>query len=197
MSTDQARQLFDAMPDMNRYYNWVECKELFYRDLPELDDFLADMLLPGCSTLSQVRESILERCKEVEQTAREQATDNAILDQMCKITEVDIPQSLFEDQGRQLYGARLLELQASTKLDEQQLASLSSENAVNEFLEHQRGNITDIIKQMLAAGEIFKFENLQFSTEDLVKEVENSVAEFKRHNQDYDEEHVKEQVILF
>ncbi|XP_077232731.1 trigger factor-like protein TIG, Chloroplastic [Tasmannia lanceolata] len=166
MSTDQARQLFDAMPDMNRYYNWV-------------------------------RESILERCKEVEQTAREQATDNAILDQMCKITEVDIPQSLFEDQGRQLYGARLLELQASTKLDEQQLASLSSENAVNEFLEHQRGNITDIIKQMLAAGEIFKFENLQFSTEDLVKEVENSVAEFKRHNQDYDEEHVKEQVILF
>lgn len=35
---------------------------------------------------------------------------------------------------------------------------------------------------------------LQFSTEELVKEVENSVAEFKRHNQDYDEERVKEQV---
>lgn len=38
---------------------------------------------------------------------------------------------------------------------------------------------------------------LQFSTEELVKEVENSVAEFKRQNQDYDEERVKEQVSIF
>lgn len=35
---------------------------------------------------------------------------------------------------------------------------------------------------------------LQFPTEELVKEVENSVAEFKRHKQEYDEERVKEQV---
>lgn len=35
---------------------------------------------------------------------------------------------------------------------------------------------------------------LQFSTEELVKEVKNSIAEFKRHNQEYDEERVKEQV---
>lgn len=34
----------------------------------------------------------------------------------------------------------------------------------------------------------------QFSTEELVKEVKNSIAEFKRHNQEYDEERVKEQV---
>jgi hypothetical protein len=35
---------------------------------------------------------------------------------------------------------------------------------------------------------------LQFSTEDLVKEVENSIAEFKRHKQEYNEERVEEQV---
>lgn len=33
----------------------VECKELFYRDLPELNDSIADKLLPGCATLEQVR----------------------------------------------------------------------------------------------------------------------------------------------
>ena len=37
---------------------------------------------------------------------------------------------------------------------------------------------------------------LQFPTEELVKEVENSIAEFKRHKQDYDEERVKEQVSI-
>lgn len=37
---------------------------------------------------------------------------------------------------------------------------------------------------------------LQFSNEELVKEVENSIAEFKRHKQDYDEERVSEQVSI-
>ncbi|XP_020089922.1 trigger factor-like protein TIG, Chloroplastic [Ananas comosus] len=172
----------------------VECKELFYRDLPELDDSLAGKLLPGCSTLNEVRELILQRCKEVEKNAIEQATDNAILDQLCKIVKVDIPQSLFEEQGRQLYGAKLLQLQAERKLDENQLASLLSEKTVKEYLESERENISKIIKQMLAVGEIFKCENLQYSTDELVKEVENSVAEFKHHNQEYDEERVKQQV---
>lgn len=34
----------------------------------------------------------------------------------------------------------------------------------------------------------------QILTDELVKEVENSIAEFKRHNQEYDEERVKGQV---
>ncbi|KAG0475571.1 hypothetical protein HPP92_015257 [Vanilla planifolia] len=172
----------------------VECKELFLRKLPQLDDSLAEKLLPGCNTLNQVRESILLRCKEVEQTAIEQATDNAILEQLSKIVEVDVPQSIFEEQGRQLYGAKLLQLQAERKISKQQLVSLSSEAAVNEYLEIQKHNITSIIKQMLAVGEIFQSEHLQYSTDELVKEVGNSVEEFNRNNQEYDEERVKQQV---
>ncbi|RDX98833.1 Trigger factor-like protein TIG, Chloroplastic, partial [Mucuna pruriens] len=172
----------------------VECKELFYRDLPELNDSIADKLIPGCTTVEQVKDLLLQRCLEVEQTAREQATDNAILDQISKMVEIDIPQSLFEEQGRQLYGANLLEIQAKMKLNEQQLASLSSPKAVKEYLVHQKENITKLIKQNLAVGDIYRRENLQFATEDLVKEVENSIAEFKRQNQEYDEERVKEQV---
>ncbi|XAR56737.1 Peptidylprolyl isomerase [Bertholletia excelsa] len=172
----------------------VECKELFYRDLPKLDDSVADKLVPGCTTLEQVKESLLQKCLEVEQTAKEQATDNAILDQIRKMVEVEVPRSLFEEQGRQLYGAKLLQIQANMKLNEQQLVSLSSPRAVNEYLESQKENITNIIKQNLAVGDIFKRENLQFSTEELVKEVENSIAEFKRNKQEYDEERVKGQV---
>lgn len=47
------------------------------------------------------------------------------------------------------------------KLNEQQLAALSSPKAVKEFLENQRENITNVIKQNLAVGDIFKRENLQ------------------------------------
>lgn len=38
---------------------------------------------------------------------------------------------------------------------------------------------------------------LQFSTEDLVKEVENSIAELKQQKQEYDEDRVREQVSTF
>lgn len=55
----------------------------------------------------------------------------------------------------------LIAEQAGRRINEDQLASLSSEKTVNEFLESQRVNITAIIKQMLAVGEIFKCEGLQ------------------------------------
>ncbi|KAH6778551.1 trigger factor type chaperone family protein [Perilla frutescens var. hirtella] len=172
----------------------VDCKELFYRDLPELNDSIAEKILAGCSTIEEVKEILLQKFLEVEQTAKEQAADNAILDQLHKMVEVNIPPSLFEEQGRQLYGAQLLQIQANMKLNEQQLASLSSPKAVKEFLENQKENITNIIKQNLAVGDIFRRENLQIVTEEIVKEVENSIVEFKNHNQDYDEERVQEQV---
>ncbi|KAM7279789.1 hypothetical protein ACFE04_006923 [Oxalis oulophora] len=172
----------------------VECKELFYRDLPELDDSLAEKLLPGCTTLQQVKELLLLKYQEAEENAREQATDNAILDQLCKMVEIDIPQSVFEEQGRQLYGSTLLQIQANMKLSEEQLASLSSPKAVKEYLEGQKDNIQKVIKQNMAVGDIFKRENLGFSSAELMKEVENSIAEFKRHKQEYDEERVKDQV---
>lgn len=51
--------------------------------------------------------------------------------------------------------------QATMKLNEQQLASLSSPEAVNEYLENQKENIISVIKQNMAVGDIFKRETLQ------------------------------------
>lgn len=35
---------------------------------------------------------------------------------------------------------------------------------------------------------------MQYSTEQLIKEVENCVSEFKQYNQDYNEDNIKQQV---
>lgn len=51
--------------------------------------------------------------------------------------------------------------QVNEKLNEQQLAYLSSPKAVKEFLENNKENISHVIKQNLAVGDIFKRENLQ------------------------------------
>lgn len=49
----------------------VECKELFYRDLPVLDDTLADKLVNGCTSLSQVQESFLQEHKKIAEAKKE------------------------------------------------------------------------------------------------------------------------------
>lgn len=47
------------------------------------------------------------------------------------------------------------------KLSDEQLATLSSQKSVNQFLNSQRENIINVIKQNLAVGDIYKRENLQ------------------------------------
>lgn len=52
-------------------------------------------------------------------------------------------------------------VQANVKLNDEQLALLSSKKAVDEYLLNQKENITNMIKQSIAVGDIFKRENLQ------------------------------------
>lgn len=47
------------------------------------------------------------------------------------------------------------------KLNEQQLAALSSPKVVSEYLEERKESIISVIKQNLAVGDIFKRENLE------------------------------------
>lgn len=50
----------------------------------------------------QVKDTLLQKCREVEQTAKEQATDNAILDQLRKVILSEVTcrlDSFFEDFG--------------------------------------------------------------------------------------------------
>lgn len=110
-----------------------------------------------------------------------------------QIMDVEIPHSLLEEQGRQMYAAKLIELQASMKLSKEQVVSLSSQEMVQNFLISQKHRISDSVKQTLAVAEIFKLEDLKVLKEELETEVENAIAEFKRYNQEYDEERVKEQ----
>lgn len=106
---------------------------------------------------------------------------------LLQVTEIDVPNSLIEEQGRIMYAGKLLEIQVFscvffaisffvqqfgyqifTKHNEQarmnmsteQLANLSSEQMVNNYLISQKQSIVDAVKQVLAVAEIFKSENL-------------------------------------
>lgn len=175
----------------------VECKELFYRDLPVLDDTLADKLVNGCSSLSQVQESILQEHKKMAEAKKKQIIQRALLQELSKVVEMDVPHSLLEEHGRQVYGAKLIQLQITMKLTEDQIYTLSSAKAVNNYLLSQKESIKEIVKQTLAVEEVFKLENLQYSEEELEKEAEDTAAEFKGYNHEFDRDRIREQAQEF
>ncbi|CAK9217425.1 unnamed protein product [Sphagnum troendelagicum] len=171
----------------------AEVQELFVRVLPEIDDSIASQLCPNCTTISEVKDTLLKKHAEQIEQVKRQATQFAITQELSKIMDVEIPHSLLEEQGRQMYAAKLIELQASMKLSKEQVVSLSSQEMVQNFLISQKHRISDSVKQTLAVAEVLKLEDLKVSKEELETEVENAIAEFKRYNQEYDEERVKEQ----
>lgn len=205
LETGQTRSFQLAFPDTWKQkelqgvlaHFTVECKELFYRDLPVLDDTLADKLANGCTSLSQVQESILQEHKKIAEAKKKQVIQRALLQELSKVVEMDVPHSLLEEHGRQLYGAKLIQLQITMKLTEDQILTLSSAKAVNNYLLSQKETIKEIVKQTLAVEEIFKIENLQYSEEELEKEAEDTAAEFKSYNHEFDRDRVREQAQEF
>lgn len=171
----------------------VECKEHFYRVLPGLDDSIAERLLPGCSTLDQVKDALLQKHRDIYDKAKLRATQMAIIDELSKVAEIEVPNSLLEEQGRNMYAAKLIELQASMTLSKEQVVGLSSPEMVNNYLLSQKKNIADAVKQTVAVAEIFKRENLKYSDEELDKEVQSAEEEFKLYKQEYDKDRLREQ----
>ncbi|KAJ7295698.1 hypothetical protein O6H91_Y169700, partial [Diphasiastrum complanatum] len=171
----------------------ADCKELFLRILPELDDSIASKLHENCISLDQVKESLLKKHKLIVEKAKNDATRAAIIEQLTKVVVVDVPNSLLEEQGRQMYAMSLIELQANMSLSKEQMISLSSQEMVCNFIQSKKAQITDAVKQSLAVTEIFKLEKLQYTEEELNEEIQNAIAEFKKYGQEFDEGRVKEQ----
>ncbi|KAI5066007.1 hypothetical protein GOP47_0018631 [Adiantum capillus-veneris] len=171
----------------------VHVKEHFYRVFPTLDDSLAGKFLENCETLDQVREAYLKKHQEQYELQKLRTTQNMLMNELAKVTQVDVPNSLIEEQGRNMFAGKLLELQARMNLNTDQLAGLSSQEMVNNYLISQKQTIIDAVKQVLAVAEIFKLENLRYTEADLKKEVETAEADFKKFNQDYDKERIVEQ----
>ncbi|CAI5990894.1 unnamed protein product, partial [Closterium sp. NIES-64] len=172
----------------------VKCQELFVRELPELTDELAEKFLPGVATIDEVRSKVAGAWQVEQQQRRKQATLNAIVNALGEgevwlghgegCGEDGGAQLAAGGAGRQMYGAKLIELQTEGKVGKEQVAALMAEGMVENYLRTQKDKIERQVKQSLAVQEVYRLEGLQFSDEELEAEVASAEAEFKRFNQE-------------
>lgn len=171
----------------------VTCKEIFVRELPELTDDLAEKFLPGAKTIEEVREKLVAGHKDRLEKEKEQATFLAITEALGEVCDMEVPHSLLEEQGRQMYAAKLIELQAGGKLKKEDMTSLTTEAMVQNYLRAQKDNIAKQVRQALAVQEVFRAEKLTYEEEELKAEVASAIEEFERFHQEYDKDRVREQ----
>ncbi|MDX2098031.1 MAG: trigger factor, partial [Leptolyngbyaceae cyanobacterium bins.59] len=133
----------------------VTLKELKTRDLPELDDDLAKEI-SEFETLAELRASLEERFQK--EADRKTATnkEQAILKELVQYLEVDLPESLIEQEVTYMLTQTAMQLQ-NQGLDYQQLLN---RDTIPDLRQRLRPEAIERIKRTLALGEVAKKESL-------------------------------------
>eukprot|EP00793_Prasinoderma_coloniale_P002185 PRCOL_00002693-RA len=171
--------------------------EIFERELPELDDDLVGRMFPGqgFTDLAGCRAALLE-AKTLEAAERDELDlQGQLLDALAPMVVSGVPRTLVEQQGREQYAGRLLEMQAAGTVGPEALVQLSDPALVNNYIAGKREEITAKVKQALAVADIFEREGLTFDEARLQQECDNAEDEFRRFGQEYDPERVREQAL--
>ena len=171
------------------------CHELFDRTLPPLDDALAPQLRAGAATLADARAAFLADAKAEAAAAESTARREALLTALAAAADVEVPASLVVENGRQMYAARLLELQAKGQMAPSAMRQLMTDGLVDAFIKKEAALIETNIRSSLAVAEVQRAETIGVSEEALFAEVAKTKAEFEAWRQSYDEAKLREQAI--
>jgi trigger factor len=171
----------------------VHCTEHFCRTLPKLEDTIAPRLREGCADLASARAAFLGDARARAAAQQEESKRVAVLEELARCTSVEVPQSLLDETGRQLYSAKLLDLQAKGQLSPVAMRQMMADSLIEQYFKHNRDDIRSKVLAQLAIIDIARRERLEASPEAVAAEVARGKAEFKRFGQECDEERLVEQ----
>ncbi len=101
--------------------------------------------------------------------------------------------SLNQENGRQMYSARLLELQAKGQMAPSAMRQLMTDGLVDAYIKKEQATIEVNIRSSLAVAEVQRAEGIAVGEAELFAEVASTKAEFEAWKQSYDEDKLREQ----
>ncbi len=151
----------------------VDLKELKVRELPELDDEFAQEVNDEYETLAALRESLETRFTEEADDKTRANKEEAILDELLKHVEVELPETLVERELDFMLRQTAMQLQ-NQGLD---IRQFFNEDTIPMMKERSRPDAIDRIKRTLAMGEVAKQEGIKASEEELNAKVEEMLEQ--------------------
>ena len=175
----------------------VKLKELRESILPELDDEFA-MDVSEFDTLDEYKAGIRDRISKVRQAEADAAFENALIDQIVKSMEADVPEVMVEEQldaGMQTF-ARQISAYGMDPMKYLQMTGATPES----LRDNMRATSEKQVRGTLALEKIAELEGLEVSEEeieDAYKEAsENFGFEIEKVKENVPEEAIKREALL-
>lgn len=173
----------------------VSLKEIKAKELPELDDAFVQEI-SSFQTVAELREHLQKRLEQDALTQSEENLETAILNAILETTEVDLPETLIEQETTQLLAQSLQALrQEGIKPGELRkfLSELPPET-LNQLKERHRPEAIDRLRRTLALSAIVRQEQIAVGSTELDVEVEEVMAAYAQQGQKLDRERVRQAV---
>jgi len=204
MQLDETKEITATLPEdyfraelAGKTVTFTVClKEIKTKELPELDDAFVQEV-SNFQTVAELREHLQKRLEQDALRQSEENLETAILKAILAATEVDLPESLVEQETTQLLAQDLqsLQQQAGARPGEMRkfLAQLPPET-LNQLRERHRPAAIDRLRRALALSAIARQEQIAVGPTELEVEVEEVMKAYARQGQKLDREGVRQVV---
>ncbi|MFS8805802.1 trigger factor [Synechococcus sp. R55.6] len=174
----------------------VSLKEIKAKELPELDDAFVQEI-SNFQTIAELREHLQKRLEQDALTQSEENLETAILNAILETTEVDLPETLVEQETTQLLSQSLHSLQQQQGVTPGEIRKLLSQlppETLNQLMERHRPEAINRLRRTLALSAIVRQEQIAVGSTELDVEVEEVMAAYAQQGQKLDRERVRQAV---
>ena len=161
----------------------ITLKELKAKDLPDLDDDFAEDVSNGeYETIAELRESLEKQFREKAENETKNNINNALLAALLEQTNVDLPETLVQDEVTQVLTQNLMQLQ-QMGLDVKQLVN---SDTIPKMRENSRPEAVENLKKNLILEEIAIKEDLKPAEDAIVTKMKEIASELSGNDIDQD-----------
>ncbi|MGF1498367.1 MAG: trigger factor [Elainellaceae cyanobacterium] len=159
----------------------VTLKEIKEKELPELDDEFAQDI-SEFETMAALRESLENRFKEDAEAKTKQNKHTALLDELVKHVEVDLPETLIKQEVDYLVSQTVMRLE-NQGLDMKQFLT---QELLEDMRQRSRDEAIARLKRTLALGEVAKRESITVDPDELEEKVDSFMDRYDERDLDED-----------
>ncbi|CDF32089.1 unnamed protein product [Chondrus crispus] len=168
----------------------VTCHAVKDNVLPELNDDFAQQVSEE-KTLEEFRDTIRARLGVETEAAQEKNINAGIDNKLASIVEVDLPESLVENQVKNKFANMLSSFKDNGMSDDQVKAMVTKEN-FELYKKRAKGNVEKNLKVNFAVSKIAKEKDIKIDAEEVENQIALVRAELK--GQEMEEEKIRDQV---
>ncbi|MGY2982315.1 trigger factor [Thermostichus sp. OS-CIW-30] len=204
MQLDETKEIAATFPDdyfrkelAGKTVTFIVClREIKAKELPELDDAFVQEI-SSFQTVAELREHLQKRLEQDALTQSEENLETAILNAILETTEVDLPETLVEQETTQLLSQSLHSLQQQQGVTPGEIRKLLSQlppETLNQLMERHRPEAINRLRRTLALSAIVRQEQIAVGSTELDVEVEEVMAAYAQQGQKLDRERVRQAV---